>query len=436
MTELILLGVFSGALLFCVLSRVNILAAMIFGYFLFFFYGIRKGYSLKQIGTASFQGIKTVRNILLIFLFIGAVTASWRSSGTIAFLVYHASAFCSPRVMVLACFLLCAFISFLTGTAFGTAATMGIICISMANGMGISPVLSGGAILAGVYFGDRCSPMSTSALLVSELTGTDIFRNIAVMVKTAFFPFLFSCIIYYLLGAAAPSGQAAVEVRRIFSESFVLHPAVVLPAALVLLFSAFRIPVRYTLSVSAILASLLSIIVQGMPAEEMLRSLVFGFLPDSPELKSLMSGGGILSMVRVFCIVCISSCYAGIFKTTGFLHSIHGHIRALSRKINAFAVVLLTSLATSSVSCNQTLSIMLTAQICEGITDSREEMASWLEDTAVVIAPLIPWSIAGGVPLASVGAPLSAIPFAVYLWILPLWNLILSLLIKKAGRTG
>lgn len=141
-------------------------------------------------------------------------------------------------------------------------------------------------------------------------------------------------------------------------------------------------------------------------------------------------------MVRVFCIVCISSCYAGIFKTTGFLHSIHGHIRALSRKINAFAVVLLTSLATSSVSCNQTLSIMLTAQICEGITDSREEMASWLEDTAVVIAPLIPWSIAGGVPLASVGAPLSAIPFAVYLWILPLWNLILSLLIKKAGRTG
>ena len=58
-------------------------------------------------------------------------------------------------------------------------------------------------------------------------------------------------------------------------------------------------------------------------------------------------------------------------------------------------------------------------------------MALTLEDTAVVLAPLIPWSIAGGVPLASVGAPTASILFSCFLYLLPLWRLVLSLLEKK-----
>lgn len=37
----------------------------------------------------------------------------------------------------------------------------------------------------GVYFGDRCSPVSTSALLVAELTETGIYTNIKNMIKSA-----------------------------------------------------------------------------------------------------------------------------------------------------------------------------------------------------------------------------------------------------------
>ena len=427
MTELVLLGLFSGALLFCVFRGITVLAALVFGYILFFSYGLSKKYSVRQMLQSSFAGIRTVRNILIIFLIIGMITASWRSSGTIAFLVYHASSLCTPRVMLLACFLLCSLISVLTGTSFGTAATMGVISMSMAGSMGISPVLAGGAILAGAYFGDRCSPMSTSALLIAEITGTDIFKNIPVMIKTSVVPFLLTCLIYYFLGAAAPGGQQADEVRRIFQEAYVLHPVVILPAAAVLLLTAFRVPVRRTLFISMVLASVLTVTVQGMAVPEVLHSLAFGFMPESEALKKLMSGGGVISMIRSFCIVCISSCYAGIFRETGFLSEIHTRIRDLSRRLNEFSVVMLTSVLASAISCNQTLSIMLTEQICEGLTKDSTEFASHLENTVVVIAPLIPWSIAGGVPLASVGAPAAAIPFAVYLWLLPLWNLIISL---------
>ena len=38
----------------------------------------------------------------------------------------------------------------------------------------------------------------------------------------------------------------------------------------------------------------------------------------------------------------------------------------------------------------------------------------------ILLAALIPWSIAGSVPLAASGAPLSSILFACYLYLLPL----------------
>jgi NhaC family Na+:H+ antiporter len=53
-------------------------------------------------------------------------------------------------------------------------------------------------------------------------------------------------------------------------------------------------------------------------------------------------------------------------------------------------------------------------------------MANSLENTAVVIAPLIPWSIAGAVPLAAISAPTSCILAACYLYILPVYNFFIS----------
>jgi len=79
-------------------------------------------------------------------------------------------------------------VSVLTGSSFGTAATMGVICTTMAAAMGIHPMLSGGAVLAGAFFGDRCSPMSSCANLVAACTGTQLYRNVREMLKTALLP--------------------------------------------------------------------------------------------------------------------------------------------------------------------------------------------------------------------------------------------------------
>ena len=75
------------------------------------------------------------------------------------------------------------------------------------------------------------------------------------------------------------------------------------------------------------------------------------------------------------------------------------------------------------VACNQSLTILLVHQLCRDLRPDPSGLALDLEDTAVVVSPLVPWSIAGAVPLSAVGAPSLSMLLACYLYLLPLWRL-------------
>lgn len=431
MLEIAVIVLFVGALFGCVILGQSILIALIFGFFLLFFYGIYKKHSVSEMLSLAFSGVKTVRNILFNFVLIGIITAVWRAGGTIPYIVYHATKVCDPSAMVLICFLLCALISFLTGTAFGTSATMGVICITIANSMGIPILFSGGAVLSGAFWGDRCSPMSTSALLISSLTKTNLFKNIAMMFRTAVVPFVITCAVYIVMGLGFESDFDISSTQTLFVDNFNLHPTVIIPAVVIILFSLFKINVKITMSISIICAMLVCALVQGIPFAEILRMSVFGYSPVEPEVAALLSGGGMVSMVNAFLIVCISACYSGMFEGTGLLHSVHDALMKISHKLTPFGSVFITSILSSIVSCNQTLAIMLAHQLCNDIEKDNSKMAYYLENTAVVMAPLVPWSIAVTVPLTSIGAPSACILTACYLYLVPLYNLVLSFIKKK-----
>ena len=137
MTEIVVLLIFAAALILCIALDWSILIALVFGYFVFCAYALFQKHKWTDVLKMTLSGMKTVKNILITFLLIGMITAAWRASGTIPYIVYHSTKFCSPQTMVLASFLLCCLISFLTGTAFGTSATIGVICAAISNSMGI-----------------------------------------------------------------------------------------------------------------------------------------------------------------------------------------------------------------------------------------------------------------------------------------------------------
>ena len=79
MLEGIVLLAFIAALAGCVFTGASVLWALAGGYLIFCAYGLIRKHSLAELGKMSLSGVKTVRNILMIFGLIGFITALWRA---------------------------------------------------------------------------------------------------------------------------------------------------------------------------------------------------------------------------------------------------------------------------------------------------------------------------------------------------------------------
>ena len=422
--EIIFLALFTFVLTIFITLDWSIVLALLIGLFLFIIYAKLRNHSFKSIVKMIVDGAKTSKNILIVFFLVGILTALWRDCGTIPTIITYTADLINPKSFIFMTFALCCLVSFLIGTSFGSAATMGVICVTMGMAMGANPILTGGAMLSGVLFGDRCSPVSTSALLVSELTGTNIYENIKLMFKTAAIPFAVTSIIYIIAGFFSDTGEAQTDIADLFSKEVSITPLALIPAAVILTLALFKVKTRISMLCSIISAVIISLAVQKTEITELLHTIVMGYQAKLPELSQMLDGGGISSMVRVLLIVCISSAYSGIFNATGMLDSIVELLEKISRKTGSFTVTVIVSILTSMISCNQTLAIILTENLCSRLNKDKQKFAIDLENSVVVIAPLIPWSIAGAVPLTSAGAPTASLLTACYLYLIPLYYLI------------
>ena len=430
MGSIVAILLFSLSLIFCLLLKYSVIYALIVGYIIFVTYGLIKGHDLKVLMKKSFEGVLTVKNILLVFILIGMITALWRASGTIAFIVYMGSKLISPSILILLTFLLCSILSFLIGTSLGTAATMGVISVSIGKAMGINPYYLGGAVLSGIYFGDRCSPMSTSALLITELTKTNLYTNIKLMLKTSIIPFIATCLFYLFIGLKSSTSPVSIDATNIFKENYNLNIVVIVPAILIIILSLLKVNVKKTMLVSIVISFIIAIFFQKESVISLINYCVYGFHHSNEKLNSMMKGGGILSMLNVGLIVAISSSYSGIFKETKMLILMKKYLKEFSKKTSNYFVIFLSSIISGAIACNQSLGIILTYELCEELED-KQNMAIILENTIVLLVGLIPWNIAMAVPLKTIDIGLMSGLFAFYLYFLPLWNLLLGIIKEK-----
>ena len=421
--ELITLGAFVVMLMGCIVAGIPTIFALLAGLVLFCVYALVKGNTLGAVALMCWHGIKPICGILGMLLFIGMLTGVWRAAGVIPAIVYYAVPFITPSLFVVMTFLLNALVSVLTGTSFGTAATMGAICISLAGTMNVPLPVAGGAALSGAFFGDRWSPISTSALLVADITGTDFYANLKRMLRSAAVPFVLTCAVFLALGMLMPAGSGSAGIVAVMGEVFDLNPIVLVPPVAVFALALMRIDILSVIAVGIVAAVPCCILLQGMNAVEVVSTLIGGYAAPLPELAAL-SGGGVVSMVSSVEIVCITSAYAGVFAETDLLKGIEGVVRALAARLSSFATTLVISVVASMISFNQTLAIMMTHQLSSKLNQSAADHALDIEDSVVLVAGLVPWSIAGGVPLASMGAPLSSMALAVFLYAVPLWRLV------------
>lgn len=410
------------------------------GLIIFIIIAWKRGFKLLDVIKMTFRGGKKSLIVLEIFVLIGAITSSWMASGTVPAIVYYGMKFLNPKFFILSAFIISSIVSFLIGTSFGTIGTVGVALMVMARSGGVNPIIVGGAILSGAYFGDRCSPMSSSANLVAHITDTELYGNIKNMAKTSIAAFVISCVLYAVFSFEFPlisSGSSITdEIIRIYNVSYLT----LIPALIILVLSFFKINVKKLMALSIAAASLIAIVIQHNTVYDLIKYIIFGYsMSEASTLSSIIKGGGILSMLKIALVVFISSGFTGIFEETNMLSVVEDIIKKPSTRAGLFLTNILVSIATAAFGCSQALAVILThLLIKEGYSEngiSNSELACDIENTAIVISPLIPWNIAGLVPLTTLGVGLGAIIFSLYLFLLPILNFI-SLFLKDKAKTS
>ena len=419
------------SLIVCIFLKIDVVVALAIGAVLFFAYCIKLGFSYKKTFKLMFDGILKIKNVLTVFFIIGVLTASWRMSGTIAYIIYKIVPFVNPSFFVLATFLLCSFMSMLIGTSFGTVASMGVICMVIARAMNINEIYVGGAVLSGIYFGDRNSPMSSSASLVCALTNTDLYANVKNMAKTGLIPFVLSCILYFSLGLKGGAGEMDMSILSVFSKNYNLSIVLILPAVAIVILSLLKIDVKIVMLVSILIASVVGIVYQGVSIKELAYFYFFGYSSSDAELAKLMNGGGFVSMLKATVMILISTTYFGVFNETPILKPVKSLVEKISKKYTDFGSMVFAGFLTSAIACNQSLATMLTYQLTKDLYEDNYKHAVDIENTAILIPNLLPWNIAVGIPMAIISVPNTAILCSFFVYLVPFYTWAVKMIKRK-----
>src|SRR5690606_38135285 len=165
---LLLLVVFASISIGIMMLGMNPHLPIIFSIIFLMVYGMFKGLPIHEIEKGMINGAASGLGAVYIFFFIGILVSSWMASGTIPSLMYYGFHLFSDLPLYFAVLVVTSVVGVAIGSAFTTAATIGVAFIGMATALDASLAITAGAIVSGAFLGDKMSPLSETPNLASE----------------------------------------------------------------------------------------------------------------------------------------------------------------------------------------------------------------------------------------------------------------------------
>ena len=402
--------------------------------------GLRLGHSWKDLQQGMVRGISMGLPAILILLAIGILVGSWLAGGVVPLLVVYGLQLLSPGIFLVACCLICAVVSVVTGSSWTTAATIGVALIGVGEGLEISKAMTAGAIVSGAYFGDKLSPLSDTTNLAAGVAEVPLFGHIRHMLWTTIPSMAMALGIYALLGlgAGGESNQAQISLLVETAErSFSLSPLLLLAPLSVIACLLLRMPALGAILVGGAVGAVLALTIQGMAPTELAGVLEEGFELNTgvASLNELLSGGGLASMYSTIGLVLCALSFGGLLECTGMLGTI---VRAILKfAVNTGRLVgstLVSAVGVNLLTADQYLSIILPGRMYgdayrKAGLDARN-LSRCLEDAGTMTSPLIFWNTCGAAMLGALTvSPFLFAPFAFF-------NLLCPLISALYGFTG
>ncbi len=386
--------------------------------------GVRLGYSWAELQAGIIEGIAKAMPAVLILVSVGALISTWIAAGTIPLLVQLGLHSISPRFFLVTACLLCSFVSLFTGTSWGTAGTMGVALMGIAQGLGVPMGAAAGAVVAGAYFGDKISPFSDTTNLAPVAAGSNLFDHIRHTLWTTAPAWTLGLLVYLIAGlrtGGAASQERVMAILDVLTTSYVMSPWTLLPLPVVLYFAIRQRPTVPGILLAAALAALLAVVIQGESVNEVLAAAVTGYVADTgdPAVDNLLSRGGMGPMMEVTLIVFAAFSFAGIAARAGLLDVALNQLLKLTRTTGQLvAMTVGSTIVTALITGSSYLTILMPGELFAPAYRRRnlaaKNLSRTLEDSGTVVVPLVPWSAAGVFMASTLGvATLSYVPWAV-----------------------
>ena len=388
--------------------KITIAYALCAGLVLFAILALLHGNSLKSVTSMILLGSVKIADVIVLLGCIGVLIATWMSSGTIPYLCMLGTNLIRPSIFVPTTFVLCCLLSFLIGTAYGTAGILGVVLMTIARGGGMNIDLIAGAILCGIYFGERCSPMSPSLLLLTKITDSNIYDNVKISLMASLPPAFICTVLYALFSITNKSENLNGNILSKLSEDFFISPLCIIPAALVIVLLIMKLNVKLVMCISIMAAGLMSFSLQGNDMRSIFHQMVYGFyLSDASPLYKIIRGGGVLSMVGVSVIILCASIIGEIVKDGKLIKLNEQGQKNYTSRAKLYLTTMVTSLVTAAIGCSQIIAIISTKDIMEGRYHkaglSKNQLIKDITMTASLVPIVMPWNAAVVFPIAVLG---------------------------------
>ena len=412
--------------------------------------GFRNGFSWQQIEEGITEGISVALGAMLIILAVGSLIGTWLLSGTVPTLIYYGLELLNPSLFYAASCVICGVVALSIGSSWTTAATIGVALMGVASGMGLEPGIAAGAIVSGAYFGDKMSPLSDTTNLAPAVAGTELFAHIRYMGYTAGPAFVISVVLFLILGLNTDS-NVSLERLELMQEqlqaTFNIGWEMLVPLAVLLYLAATRKPALPTVFFGALLGGAWALIFQPEMVSQIAGQegwipalkVVWLALSDgvavstgSANLDSLLSGGGMSSMLNTVWLILSAMTFGAIMEKIGLLERfIRGMLKS-AKSVGALVTgTIFTCFGANVLTADQYMAIVLPGRMFKEEYERRNldprVLSRTLEDSGTITSALIPWNTCGAYMFSVLAvSPLEYGIYAFFNYLTPLIAIILA----------
>lgn len=400
--------------------------------FIAFRVGVTWDEMLDEISNKIAKGMPAI----LILVTVGAMVGTWMAAGTIPLMIYYGVQIVSPRFLLVTAFLITAVVSVVTGTSWGSVATMGVALMGIAGTLGVSLPATAGAVIAGSYFGDKMSPLSDTTNLAPIAAGSELYEHIGHMFYTTVPATIVSLVVYAIVGLRADtSAYASSETVTVMLDQldsmFNWNILLILPVLIVLGGSLLQKPTIPVMLLSTIVAGVEAVFFQHVELKNVLSATVSGFdismivrdgfdpANASEAITKLLNRGGMNGIMSTTLLVFCAFCFAGIMSRAGCLDVVLQKILSVAKSTGALITATVASCIVMALTTgNSYLSILIPGEMFRDAYKARglaaKNLSRTLEDAGTVFVPLVPWSAAGAYMASTLGVEtLAYLPWAV-----------------------